>query len=121
MTNGNGINLALENLLTSNKDIQGALVATADGIALASVQLSTASNRLAAMASASIGLGKQLIATICNGNLNEIKVSGDNGQVFIYSVTNKAVLVVITREEPNVAMVNWESQKTVKELVPIIQ
>lgn len=110
----------LGELLNRNSDVQGALVATADGISIANVQMSNVSNRLAAMASASLGLGRQLIATICNGSLSEIKVSGDKGQVFIYSITNKAVLVVVTKDEPNVAMVNWESQKTVKQLAAII-
>ena len=120
MVSKNNFNPVLEDLLAQNSDIQSALVGTLDGIALASVQLSNISGRLAAMSSAALGLGRQLITTICNGNLNEIKVSGDKGQVFIYSITNKAVLVVVTKNEPNVAMVNWESQKTVKQLASIL-
>src|SRR5436305_1781213 len=89
MPANNNVNLVLEELLTKNSDIQSALIATSDGIALAGVNLSNTSNRLAAMASASLGLGRQLIATVCNGALNEINVTGDKGQVFIYSITNR--------------------------------
>ena len=106
----------LAELLNKNIDIQGALVATSDGIAISSLNLNEKSNRLAAMASACLGLGKQVISTVNSGVMNEITVSGNRGQVFVYSISTKAVLVVVTKETPNVAMVNWESHKTVSHL-----
>ena len=120
MTTTNSLKTILEDLLNRNSDVMSALVATVDGISLADAKMQNISGRLAAMASASLGLGRQLIATVCSGTMKEIKVSGDKGQVFIYSITNKAVLVVVTKEEPNVAMVNWEAQKTVKHLTELI-
>lgn len=106
----------LGELLERNNDIRSAVVATSDGIAVTQVNITDKSNRLAAMSAASLGLGKQVIATVCNGDLNEIMITGNLGQVFIYSISNKAVLVLVTKELPNVAMVNWEAHKAVSQL-----
>lgn len=107
---------ALENLLERNTDIKSAVISTSDGIIVLGVNMNDKSNRLGAMAAASLGLGKQVITTVCDGSLNEIMITGNKGQVFIYSISNKAVLVLTTKEVPNVAMVNWEAHKTINQL-----
>lgn len=109
----------LDDLLDRNGDIQSAVIATSDGIAITKVNLSDKSSRLAAMAAASLGLGKQVISTVCNGDLNEIMIAGSQGQVFIYSISNKAVLVLVTKKLPNVAMVNWEAHKAISQLLSL--
>lgn len=106
----------LENLLERNTDIKSAVISTSDGIIVLGVNMNDKSNRLGAMAAASLGLGKQVITTVCDGSLNEIMITGNKGQVFIYSISNKAVLVLTTKEQPNVAMVNWEAHKTINQL-----
>lgn len=111
--------LALEDLLERNTDIKSAVISTSDGIIVLGVNMNDKSNRLGAMAAASLGLGKQVITTVCDGSLNEIMITGNKGQVFIYSISNKAVLVLTTKELPNVAMVNWEAHKTINQLSSI--
>lgn len=106
----------LTNLLSRNAEIIGAGVASVDGIIISSVNLENNGTRLAAMAAASLGLGKQVVATVRAGTLSEVMISGDKGKVFIYAIGLKAVLVVAVREQPNVALINWEARKTVEEL-----
>ena len=109
----------LDDLVERSSDIQSAVIATADGIPITKVNSNDTSNRLAAMAAASLGLGKQVISTVCDGELNEIMIAGNEGQVFIYSISNKAVLVLVTKKLPNVAMVNWEAHKAVAQLLSL--
>lgn len=109
----------LGDLLQRSPDVKSALIATSDGITITSINLDDKSNRLAAMAAASLGLGKQVISTVFKGELNEITVSGNNGKVFVYSISTTAVMVVVTKELPNVAMVNWEAQKTISQLIAL--
>lgn len=111
--------LVLDNLLERNGDVQSAVIATSDGIVVLGANTNDKSNRLAAMSAASLGLGKQVISTVCNGELNEIMITGNRGQVFIYSITNRAVLVLTTKEQPNVAMVNWEAHKAISQLAAL--
>lgn len=109
----------LGELLERNTDVRSALIATSDGITVTSINLDDKSNRLAAMAAASLGLGKQVISTVFSGDLTEITVSGNNGKVLVYSISNNSVMVIVTKEQPNVAMVNWEAQKTISHLTAL--
>ena len=111
--------LVLDDLLTRNNDIQSAVIATSDGITITKVNSDDKANRLAAMAAASLGLGKQVISTVCSGDLNEIMIAGNQGQVFIYSISTKAVLVLVTKKLPNVGMVNWEAHKAISQLLSL--
>lgn len=97
-------------------DVRGAVLATLDGITVASAYSGSKSNQLAAMTAASLGLGKRMIETIDAGNLAEISVAGDNGSVFVYAVGARAVLVVVAKQSPNVAMINWEARKIIEQL-----
>lgn len=106
----------LEDLLRRNSDIKSALIASSDGITVTSINLDEKSSRVAAMAAASLGLGKQVIATLFGGELNDLMVSGKNGHVFMYSISHNAVMIIVTKELPNIAMVNWEAQKTITQL-----
>ena len=109
----------LEDLVGRSNDIKSVIVATSDGITITGVNLSDAANRLSAMAAAALGLGKQLVNTAFSGELKEFMITGVKGQVFIYSISSASLLVVITKELPNVAMINWESQKTISQLVTL--
>lgn len=95
-------------------DIQGALIATLDGITVVKSTTDERSSQLAAMTAAALGLGKRLIETANGGNLEEISFKGETGSVFIYALEKKAVLVVVTKRNPNVALVNWESKKLIE-------
>ncbi|MEZ5425716.1 MAG: roadblock/LC7 domain-containing protein [Pyrinomonadaceae bacterium] len=113
------LNNTLAELLGRNSDIQSVVMATSDGITLTSVNLNDKSNRLAAMAAAALGLGNQVIATCQKGELEEILISGNKGKIFVYSISNNAVMVIVTKENPNVAMVNWEAKKTISQILEL--
>lgn len=109
----------LLDLAERNKDVQSALMATSDGIIITSINLNDKSNRLAAMAAAALGLGTQVVTTAQKGALEEIMISGKDGKLFIYSIASNAVMVIVTKELPNVAMINWEAKKTISEILSL--
>lgn len=106
----------LMELRTLLPDIRSVLIATVDGILIAGATLDDKSNQLAAMTAAALGLGKRMIETAGAGNPNQISFSGSNGSVFVYALGVKAVLVVVTKAMPNIALVNWETQKVITRL-----
>jgi uncharacterized protein len=103
-----------------HNDILGAMVVTLDGRVLANTAVSTKPNQLAAMTSSSLALSTRIIETINGGSLNEVYVSGSDGNILVYSVGQKAVLVVITRKNPNLAMINWEARKIINEMCALL-
>lgn len=106
----------LAGLVENLSDVSGAVIATLDGIVIASAYTDGKSNQLAAMTAAALGLGRRMIEMIGAGNLAAISIAGDNGSVFVYAVGARAVLLVITKKMPNVAMVNWEARKIIEQL-----
>lgn len=106
----------LKELPAKLADVRSALIATLDGITIASIAVDEKTNQLAAMTAAALGLGKRMIETISAGALGEISITGSGGSVFVYSLGTKAVLVVVTKPLPNVALVNWESKKLIAQL-----
>lgn len=116
MTEKTNIELYLEELPAKLSDVRSVLIATIDGITIASATADEKSNQLAAMTAAALGLGKRMVDTVNAGSLDEISVVGSEGSVYVYSLGAKAVLVVLTKKAPNVAMVNWEARKLIEKL-----
>lgn len=119
MTDNSSTEQLLLKLQTKLGDVRGALLATLDGIAIANAQVHKEPNQLAAMTAASLGLGQRMIETINGQGLSEISVTGNKGSVFVYSVGTKAALIVVTKESPNIALVNWEARKLIEELAEL--
>ena len=107
---------ALAALPARLSDVQSAQVATLDGIAVADFGAQDNSNRIAAMTSSALALSKRMIETVRAGELAQISVAGSDGHILIYAVGTKAVLVVITKKSPNVALINWEARKVIVEI-----
>lgn len=109
----------LSRLQTNLSDLRGALVTTLDGIAVAALNIDRKSNQLAAMTATSLGLSQRIIDTIEGAGLSEISIASAKGNVFVYSVGTKAALVIVTKETPNVALINWESRKIAEALAEL--
>jgi uncharacterized protein len=106
----------IDGLPIKSTDIKGVLVATLDGISIADCGVWEDANRIGAMTAAALGLCKRMIETANAGILDEISVAGVGGRIFIYAVGEQAVMVILTRQTPNIGLINWEARKAIVQL-----
>lgn len=113
------LNSILQNLRSALPDVQGALVASTDGLSIAS-SVTGDSNRMAAMIATALGLGKRICDTFGGGTLGETSVSGSTGQVYIYSAGSKGVLAVSTAPGANVGLIHIECRDAAKKIEGVL-
>lgn len=101
------------------EDVSGAMIVTLDGRILVNAEVTTKPSQVAAMTSSSLALATRICETINAGQLNEVTVSGSDGSILLYAVGQKAVLVVITKKSPNIALINWEARKVICEMISL--
>lgn len=111
----------IDEFLPRNNDMLGAMIVTLDGRVLANSAVSTKPNQLAAMTSSSLALSTRIIETINAGSLNEVSVAGSDGNILVYSIGQKAVLVVVTKKNPNLGLINWEARKIINEMCALLE
>ncbi|VVM06654.1 hypothetical protein MAMC_01162 [Methylacidimicrobium cyclopophantes] len=115
------LNTALGRLRAAVPELSAALVATTDGLPVAHSLNAGDANRLAAMAATALGLGRRICETFGGGEFRETSVSGDQGQMFIYSAGSKAVLGVVARLGANVGLIHLEARAAASEVSLILE
>lgn len=114
------LNKTLNDLRSSIPEIRGVLVASTDGMVVASNVSGGDTNRMAAMVATALGLGKKICETFGGGDLNETSVTGINGQVYIYSAGPKGVLASIVAAGANVGLLHLECRDKAKTISQIL-
>jgi len=113
------LNQALQSLRSSLPEIQGAVVASSDGLSIAS-SISSDPNRMAAMVATALGLGKRICDTTGSGQLTETSVSGTDGHVYIYAAGTKGVLAVQSSPGSNVGLIHLECRQVAEKIASIL-
>lgn len=103
-------------LLYEVADLRGALVASPDGRALASILPDRDPGSTAAIVAASLGLGSRLADLTGEGRLQEIVVRSASGYVVVYAVEDRGVLTVLTAASANLALVHLRARQACREL-----
>src|SRR5258708_31016902 len=107
----------LDNLRAAVPELTGVLLATNDGKPLAyAVADNENANRLAAMAAAASSLGKRVSVSMSAGTLNEVSLSGSEGQIFLYNAAGKGVLVVMGPTGANTGLIHLEARWAAREI-----
>jgi uncharacterized protein len=88
-------------------DVRGAVVASRDGLPLASTFTDGATDRFAAMAASVVGLSDEVLADVDSGASMTI-VRGQTGCLIVHPAGPDAVLAARTGPHPNVGMVGLE-------------
>ena len=101
----------LDNLRTAIPDLQGALIASTDGLPITHSFLNGVDpNRVAAMTATALGVGKRISESLSAGSFAEASIKGETGQIFLYSAGSKAVLAVLAPQECNVGLIQMEAR-----------
>lgn len=98
---------ALQHLERRVSDVQGTVVASRDGLALASTFHGSDGNRVAAMAASVVGLAEEILADPDGGASTTI-VRGAAGCLVVHPAGPDAVLAARTGPDPNVGLVHLE-------------
>ncbi|MGC5013253.1 roadblock/LC7 domain-containing protein [Streptosporangium sp. DT93] len=91
-------------------------VASVDGLLVAADSEGDRPEVLAALAAASLGLGKRTGHEVGMGELREVVTRCRSGYIVVYAVRQAALLVVLADEGLDVARLHVESRPTVERL-----
>ena len=76
-------------------------------------------NRVAAMAAAASSLGRRVSESLATGALAEVSIRSDDGNLFIYSAGQKAVLAVMGPVASNAGLIHLEARDVAKQIADL--
>ncbi len=107
----------LEGLRNAVPELSGVLLASNEGLPIAHAFTNGDDpKRVAAMAAAASGMGRRLTDSLKSGPLTEVCVTGEGGQVFLYTAGSKAVLAVLGPSNVNAGLIHLEARTTAAEI-----
>jgi predicted regulator of Ras-like GTPase activity (Roadblock/LC7/MglB family) len=112
----------VDGLRAAIPELRGVLLASTEGLPIAhSLSNGADANRVAAMAAAASSLGRRVSDSLSSGTLEEITVSGADGQIFIYAAGQKGVLAVIGPSGCNAGLIHLEARGVAREIGEMFQ
>ena len=107
----------LHKLQTIAPDIEAAAVISLDGLILTStLPDSTQEDRVSAMSAALLSLAERISLELGRGYLEQVFIRGLEGDVLLMSISDQAVLTVMSRREAKLGMLIYYMRRSVKEL-----
>jgi predicted regulator of Ras-like GTPase activity (Roadblock/LC7/MglB family) len=91
-------------------ELNGVMIASTDGLAIAHDFPESEAERVAAMAATALGLGKRITERTNLGGLLETVVRGDHGYLVVYSAGENAVLVMSGPITSNLGLMRIEAR-----------
>lgn len=101
-------------------DVEGALLASRDGLAIASALRGADPNRVAAMAATVLALGTTVVDTCRIGPFEETVIQGEGGMFVVYDAGDLAVLAVLARRKANLGLVHLEARRAATDLARLL-
>jgi hypothetical protein len=106
----------IQELRDNVPDISGIMIASIDGLSLASDFPDDEAARIAAVGAAASGLGARIAQNAALGAIKETMVKGEDGMLLIYMIANKGVLAIRTPAEGNLGLVRLEATDSCEQL-----
>jgi predicted regulator of Ras-like GTPase activity (Roadblock/LC7/MglB family) len=120
MTKQEQITQLLEALKRSLPEVREAMVASPDGLPIATLGGQDTAARIAAMAATALGLGRRIAQTTQLGGMREVVVRGDQGYFVIYQAGEKGVLGITTPADANLGLLHLEAREVARALADIL-
>jgi uncharacterized protein len=112
----------LTELVGQVPEIEAASVVSFDGLAMASaLPDGMDEDRVAAMSAALLSLGERAAEGLGRGELSQVYVEGENGNVFLVSADDEAVLVAVSSRGAKVGMMLFEIRRAAKALGAVLR
>jgi predicted regulator of Ras-like GTPase activity (Roadblock/LC7/MglB family) len=109
-----------QKLRESVPDITGMMIATTDGLTIATDFPEEDATKVAAVCAAAWGLGNRVAKNTTLGDMVETMIKGRDGQLLIYVVGGDAVLAVRTTVSGNLGLIRLETAGTAKKVASIL-
>lgn len=101
-------------------DIRGALLASRDGLAIATTMPAAEGGRVAAMAATVAALANRVVDTIGLGRFEETEIQGDAGTFVVYDAGHIAVLAVLAQRGATLGLVHLEARRVADEVGKVL-
>lgn len=121
-TAGEQLNGILNRVQNSIPGIKSTMVASSDGLLLASTTYSEENERTSAMSASLLSISRRAAEAMGKPTLNDITVRAEEGYITMFSVGREAVLVISTSsEQKNLGMIYLEGKGAAKEISEILK
>lgn len=101
-------------------DISGAMIATVDGLSIATDFPEGEAARIAAMGASSIGLGNRISTTTDLGNLSQMMIEGKSELLIIYMAGPGAILALRAPIRANLGLIRLEGPKAAEKVADLV-
>lgn len=101
-------------------DISGAMIATVDGLSIATDFPESEAARIAAMGASSIGLGNRISTTTDLGNLTQMMIEGKSELLIIYMAGPGAILALRAPIRANLGLIRLEGPKAAEKVADLV-
>ncbi len=101
-------------------DISGVMIASYEGLSIATDFPEDEAIRIAAVSAAASGLGNRISGNAALGEPEEVMVKGKDGLMLIYLAGEKGVLAVRASARGNLGLVRLEASEAAKEVTRIL-
>ncbi len=101
-------------------EVTGIMVASRDGLAIATDFPEALGARMAAMATAALGLGTRITQTLGVGGLEEVVIRGGAKYVVVYAAGEGAVLAVEAPREVNLGLLHLEARGVAARIAELV-
>jgi predicted regulator of Ras-like GTPase activity (Roadblock/LC7/MglB family) len=111
----------LQNFVSSSAEVQGAILASPDGLALASVlPVGMDEERTAAMSASMLSLGERIGRELARGIVDRIVVEGEKGYGVLVACGTEAVLLVLASAAVKQGILFLEIKRIVSRIAPLL-
>ncbi|MEU6852780.1 roadblock/LC7 domain-containing protein [Actinacidiphila alni] len=111
---------SLKSLRESVMGVNETVISTSDGLLVAADTATAQPESVAALAAASLGLGRRTAAEVGLGGLREVVTRCNGGYVVVLAVGDHALLVILADEGLDLAGLQRESPATVDHLQSLL-
>ncbi|MUG92251.1 diacylglyceryl transferase [Scytonema sp. UIC 10036] len=111
----------LQNFVSGSAEVQGAILASPDGLALASVlTVGMDEERTAAMSASMLSLGERIGRELARGSVDRIVVEGEKGYGILVGCGQEAVLLVLASAAAKQGVLFLEVKRIVAKITPLL-
>ena len=111
----------IKELRSNVPDISGVMIATDDGLSIATDFAEEDAVRVAAVSAAASGLGGRISQNATLGEPEEVMVKGDDGLLLIYLAGDNSVLAVRAPARGNLGLVRLEASSAAKDVCKVMK
>ena len=111
----------LQDFISGSAEVQGAILASPDGLALASVlPIGMDEERTAAMSASMLSLGERIGRELARGSVDRIVVEGEKGYGVLVGCGFEAVLLVLANSAVKQGILFLEIKRAVAKITPLL-